>query len=83
MMQTQYEGGAKMFRNLANAIDRKGLTDEKVAAALNIHRETLRRKMQGSNDFTLEEVRKLNTLFPEYSFDFLYAKEQSENPKSA
>ena len=72
-----------MFRNLANAIDRKGLTDEKVAVALGIHRETLRRKLQGSNDFTLEEVRKLNALFPEYSFDFLYAKEQSEPSKSA
>lgn len=72
-----------MFENLANAIDRKGLTDEKVAAVLGIHRETLRRKMQGSNDFTLEEVRKLNSMFSEYSFDFLYAKEQSKNPKTA
>lgn len=72
-----------MFGNLANAINRKGLTDERVAATLGIHRETLRRKLQGSNDFTLEEVRKLNALFPEYSFDFLYAKEPPENPKSA
>lgn len=72
-----------MFKNLENAIERKGLTDEKVAAILNIHRETLRRKLQGRNDFTLEEVRKLNALFSEYSFDFLYAKEQTTKTKSA
>jgi hypothetical protein len=46
---------------------------------LGIHKETLRKKLHGDNDFTLEEVRKLNAIFPEYAFDFLYAKEQPVN----
>lgn len=72
-----------MLRNLANAIDRKGLTEEQVAATLGIHTKLLRRKLQGHTDFTLEEVRKLNAIFSEYSYDFLYAKEQPKNPKTA
>lgn len=72
-----------MFTNLASAIEKKGLNVEKISVALGIQRKTLRKKLQGNIYFTLEDIRKLNAIFSEYSLDYLYANDQTERPKES
>lgn len=61
------------MRNLEEALNKKGITRETVAALLNIHRNTLKNKLDGESDFTVPEAFSIKrNLLPEYDLDYLF-----------
>lgn len=62
------------MRNLEVALRQKNISNEAVAKLLNIHRNSLRNKLNGKTDFSISEAFKIKRdLLPEYDMDFLFA----------
>lgn len=69
-----------MFMNLQTALCQKGITIKSLANFLQVTEKTVRSKIQGKTEFTLSEVKKINTyLFPEYAFDYLFKPNSEES----
>ena len=63
-----------MMRNLEVALRQKNISNEAVAKLLNIHRNSLRNKLNGKTDFSISEAFKIKRdLLPEYDMDYLFA----------
>lgn len=63
------------MRNLEVALRQKNISNEAVAKLLNIHRNSLRNKLDGKTDFSISEAFKIKRdLLPEYDMDFLFAE---------
>ena len=63
------------MRNLEAALRQKNISNEAVAKLLNIHRNSLRNKLDGKTDFSISEAFKIKRdLLPEYDMDFLFAE---------
>lgn len=62
------------MRNLEVALRQKNISNEAVAKLLNIHRNSLRNKLNGKTDFSISEAFKIKRdLLPEYDMDYLFA----------
>lgn len=63
------------MRNLEMALKQKNISNEAVAKLLNIHRNSLRNKLNGKTDFSISEAFKIKRdLLPEFDMDFLFAE---------
>lgn len=65
------------MRNLEIALKQKNISNEAVAKLLNIHRNSLRNKLNGKTDFSISEAFKIKRdLLPEFDMDFLFADQK-------
>ena len=64
-----------MFINLPSLMKRKGISNEEISKLLGIHRNTLAAKLGGESTFNLHEIEIIMTIFKEYNFEYLFARE--------
>lgn len=64
-----------MFKNLTNLLRNRHMTNEDLAKILKIHRNTLLSKLNGDTQFTLNEIDIIMTIFNEYKFDYIFARD--------
>ena len=66
-----------MFKNLRQALAKKGITLKSYAEFLGVTEKTLQNKLNGITDFTYSEVEKTTRiLFPEYRLDYLFSRSE-------
>ena len=64
-----------MFPNLAKELKNKGITYRAVADLIGCSEKSVRNKMSGTTDFTLNEVFLINeNMFPEYELKYLFKR---------
>ena len=67
-----------MLNNLKKLLDDKGITYKDFAEFLDISEKTSYSKLNGKTDFTLSEITKIwKFLFPEYTFEYLFATDKT------
>ena len=65
------------YSNLKAEMGRKNVTIEAVAKILEIHRNSVANKLNGTSSFTIEEAMKIkNTFFPNLEYRYLFATEK-------
>lgn len=64
-----------MFPNLSAEMARKHMTLKALSEATNINYETLKDRMQGVSEFRRSEMIAIKSVFPEFTMDYLFAKE--------
>lgn len=65
----------KMYLNLKKEMDRNGITIEDLSKSLNLHRNTISNKINGSTPLSIEEGMKIRNIFFEYAdFQYLFKK---------
>lgn len=64
-----------MFTNLVAEIAKKGLKKTEIASRLGMTPETLKNKLTGKTEFTLDEIKILLNIFSGYSMEYLFHKE--------
>jgi len=68
-----------MYTNLRTAMAQKGITIEAVARLLNVHRNTIQNKLEGSSDFTIEQAFIITEImFPEYKLAYLFHRDEAK-----
>lgn len=61
------------MRNLEQALQSKGISNETVISLLGIHRNTYSNKMSGASKFTIDEAFAIKkNLLPEYELEYLF-----------
>lgn len=64
-----------MFPNLAKELKNKGITYRAVAGLIGCSEKSVQNKMNGTTDFTLNEVLLINeNMFPEYELKYLFKR---------
>lgn len=64
-----------MYNNLIAEAARKGLSYATMAEKLKMHRNTFENKINGKSKIFLEEAENLHReFFPEFAFEYLFAK---------
>lgn len=72
-----------MFVNLQDLISKKNVTLDDFSQLLGVSKKTAYNKLQGITDFTLPEIKKISKcMFPEYSFDYLFADNGTKDEKA-
>jgi plasmid maintenance system antidote protein VapI len=61
-----------MFPNLRAEMARIGIDGVKLASHLGCTPKTLSRKMTGKGEFTLAEIFKIQSVFPNHSIEYLF-----------
>ena len=67
-----------MYPNLEKALKEKRFTRTALAAYLGVDVKTITNKMEGRRGWWLDEVTKIRELFPEYTQEWLFYKEEPE-----
>lgn len=69
-----------MYKNLEAEMVRKGITRQDVADLIEVSYNTARNKINGNNQFLLDEAYKVKKeFFPELSFEYLFEKQNQTN----
>ena len=66
-----------MYKNLFNLLDQRHISAPMLAKVLDLSNGAALKKIKGEYDFKLSEARKVMELFPEYDFDYVFAKEDA------
>lgn len=64
-----------MYPNLKRLLQEKHVNSEMYAALLGCSKSSAINKIAGKNDHTLKEAKAAMTIFPEYSFDYVFSVE--------
>jgi len=73
----QYSRGVLMFINLPTLMRSKSISNEELSKIMGIHRNTLAAKLDGESLFNLREIEIILTIFKEYNFAYIFAREAS------
>lgn len=65
-----------VFPELEKQIMMQGIFKEDIADALKITKSALSRKLTGQSEFTLREIEQIGKMFPETSWEILFARNQ-------
>lgn len=63
-----------MYPNLQKLLRERHISSYMYAAVIHTTQGTAARKIRGAVDHTVQEAKDAMTLFPEYSFDYVFAK---------
>ena len=69
------------YPNLVSLLEQRRISAPMLAKVIGVSDKSALDKIKGLYDFKLDEAKKVMTLFPEYSFDFVFAK--GERPVKA
>lgn len=72
-----------MFENLSRLLNQKRMPIKSFAALLGVSEKTAQNKLQGRTEFTLDEVEKIEAIWPEYTFHWLFERKSDETNKPA
>lgn len=64
-----------MYKNLARLLQKKNITLDSYGRILGITRKSAYNKLNGVTGLTLSEAMKTRELFPEYTFEYIFADE--------
>lgn len=68
-----------MYRNLVSEMQEKSVALQRIAEALNIHRNTARIKLIGNGEFTITQARTIrDNFFPDKNIDYLFARDPTK-----
>mgnify|MGYP000500241944 CR=1 FL=1 len=77
MQMRKSEGKEMADSNLKSEMGIKNVTIEAVEKILEIHRNSVANKLNGTSAFTIEEAMKIkNTFFPKLEYRYLFATEK-------
>lgn len=66
-----------MFKNLNAELSRIGMKTEAFARYLGVSKKTANNKLTGRTEFTLSEIEKVSSLFPNMSIDYLFYRDRA------
>lgn len=64
-----------MYKNLEAELARNGITKVMLASELNLTQKGLYLKLSGKTDFTLSEIKKIQSLFKGLTLEYLFVSE--------
>jgi hypothetical protein len=68
-----------MYKNLKTEMKRKGLTEKEIAMKIGMAKETFSRKLNGKQNFWLEEAKAIHwNFFPDSYFLYLFKNFKNE-----
>ncbi len=72
-----------MYVNLLHELNRAGMTTEELASVTGISERALLNRLQGKNDFSLQQMCTIQKVLPGYSLDVLFAPGRPHAPSGS
>lgn len=72
-----------MLYNLSQVMQSKGMSRNDLAHLLGTSRKTIDNKIEEVTEFTKTEIFKIKLLFPQYTFEYLFATDKDMGKKKS
>lgn len=67
------------YKNLENALRNEGISQKKLAEILGVSEKSVYNKISGKSEFTVPEYRKICTILPKYSREWLFTEIKTDD----